>query len=166
MGSSISKKIKEASSSGSITHNVEGNLPLLKGSPGQDSGNFTSKNKLLALVVDDNRVNRRILGMFLSKLGVDSQEAENGQQAVDIFLGGASFDIVFMDREMPVMDGLKATKMLRSIGVKTKIIGVSANNEKEEIAEFMASGINEFHTKPLDSVKLATIIRGSNGSSF
>ncbi|KAK1318056.1 hypothetical protein QJS10_CPB04g01207 [Acorus calamus] len=153
MGSSISKKIKSVSGSGTMTHNVEGNLPLLKGSPGQDSDNFTSKNKLLALVVDDNRVNRRILGMFLSKLNVDSLEAENGQQAVDIFFGGASFDIVFMDREMPVMDGLK-------------IIGVSANNEKEEIAEFMASGINEFHTKPLGSVKLATIIWGIDSSSF
>ncbi|KAK1305668.1 hypothetical protein QJS10_CPA10g01555 [Acorus calamus] len=63
---------------------------------------------MLALAVDDNRVIRRIHKMLLTKLGVNSLDVENGKQAVDLFLAGGKFDIVLMDREMPVMDGIES----------------------------------------------------------
>ncbi|KAK1259862.1 Histidine kinase 1 [Acorus gramineus] len=159
MGASISKKNKEATSTGTgDALSVEANSPTLKGSEGQGSDDFATKNKMLALVVDDNCVIRRIHKMLLTKLGVDSLDVENGKQAVDLFLAGGKFDIVLMDREMPVMNGIEATKILRSMGMKTKIVGVSANSEKKDIKEFMDAGIDEFLPKPIDRAKLAAII--------
>ncbi|KAK1294843.1 hypothetical protein QJS10_CPA16g01419 [Acorus calamus] len=101
------------------------------------------KNKLRALIVDDNCVNRKILKMMLKSIGVESQEVENGQEAVDLFVAGAVFDVVLIDKEMPIMDGPEATKVLRSMGIRSKMVGVSGNTREEEIMEFMDAGLNE-----------------------
>lgn len=61
--------------------------------------------RLSGLVVDDNKVNRRVHRMLLSKLGVETQEAENGREAVDLCAAGMVFDLILMDMEMPIMDG-------------------------------------------------------------
>ncbi|KAK9090436.1 hypothetical protein Sjap_023613 [Stephania japonica] len=61
--------------------------------------------KLTALVVDDNKMHRMIHKKLLATLGVESQEAENGKEAVDICLSGEAFNLILMDYDMPVMDG-------------------------------------------------------------
>ncbi|MQM10561.1 hypothetical protein Taro_043455 [Colocasia esculenta] len=61
-----------------------------------------------ALVVDDNPVNRKVLGKSLENLGVETREAKNGLEAIDLFFSTPTFDIIFMDRDMPIMDGLEA----------------------------------------------------------
>lgn len=71
----------------------------------QGAGSLTLKNKLTALIVDDNRVNRLIHKTLLNHLGVKNRAVENGKEAVDLFCAGAVFDLILIDMEMPVMTG-------------------------------------------------------------
>jgi len=63
----------------------------------------------------------------LQTLNLHCEEAENGKVAVDYFKQGRIYDLVFMDKEMPVMDGHEATRQLRSMGVKTLIVALTGN---------------------------------------
>ena len=81
---------------------------------------------LYALVVDDNRVNQRVLSGLLRRLGVKVAVAENGLEAVKM-AASTKYDVVFMDIDMPVMDGLAATKHLRRMVDCPYIIECSAN---------------------------------------
>lgn len=64
------------------------------------------------LIVEDNQVNRRILNKLLSSFSVESEDVENGKQAVDLCGSGASFDMILIDKEMPVMDGPEVSKVV------------------------------------------------------
>ena len=63
------------------------------------------KNKLRALVVDDNRITRSAHTTLLRNLGVETLEVENGRRAIDICLDGKDFDIIIMEMKVPVLDG-------------------------------------------------------------
>jgi len=64
-------------------------------------------SKLTALVVDDNIINRKIHQKMLDKFGVKSQGVENGKEAVDIHWCGQKFDLILMDMDMPIMNGIE-----------------------------------------------------------
>jgi len=64
-------------------------------------------SKLTALVVDDNIINRKIHQKMLNKFGVKSQGVENGKEAVDIHWRGQKFDLILMDMDMPIMNGIE-----------------------------------------------------------
>ncbi|KAG9445726.1 hypothetical protein H6P81_011854 [Aristolochia fimbriata] len=115
-------------------------------------------NEISVLVVDDNRVNRKLLMTMLSWAKVKAQEVENGKEAVDLISSGARFHLIFIDMEMPVMDGPQATTLMRSMGVHARIVGVSGNCRDSDKAQFMAAGLNEFHTKPLSRSALVEIL--------
>lgn len=63
--------------------------------------------KLTALVVDDNILNRKIHQKLLESVGVKNQGVENGQEAVDIHCHGQRFDLILMDMDMPIMNGIE-----------------------------------------------------------
>ncbi|MBA0709180.1 hypothetical protein Golax_024234, partial [Gossypium laxum] len=71
------------------------------------SGEDVANNNLSALVVDDSPLLRLLHDIHLKKYGLKVQVAENGKVAVDLFHLGASFDLVLMDKEMPVMNGVE-----------------------------------------------------------
>lgn len=109
-----------------------------------------------ALVVDDNQVNRLVLGRMLKRLGIDIEYAENGVIAVEkvsIF----SFDIIFMDLEMPEMNGIDATRVIRRQGNMIPIVAVTAYVMPEDRLECVSSGMNDFLSKPINQ----KIIEGS-----
>lgn len=62
-----------------------------------------------ALIVDDDPLIRRIHKVFLSKSGFETHEVEDGKQAVNLFRSGSCFDLIVMDRDMPIMDGLEVS---------------------------------------------------------
>ncbi|CAK7336234.1 unnamed protein product [Dovyalis caffra] len=113
---------------------------------------------LSVLIVDDDPVirdiNRRAIMSFgaQTEFIIDVQEAKNGKEAVYLHLAGASFDLIFMDNQMPVMTGIQATRKLREMGVGSKIIGVSSESEKQA---FKGSGATKWIKKPLNLEKLA-----------
>ncbi|KAE9585514.1 putative histidine kinase response regulator and transcription factor RR-A-type family [Lupinus albus] len=119
---------------------------------------------LTALVVDDNKLTRMLHQRLLNKAGVKNHAVENGKEAVDIHCSAQSFDMILMDKDMPIMNGIEATKKLRSMGIGSMIVGVSSSSKEEEIREFMEAGLNDYKVKPFTFTMLSSIIDKINSS--
>ncbi|MDR1422445.1 MAG: response regulator [Coriobacteriales bacterium] len=108
------------------------------------------------LLVEDIEVNREIVIQLLAETGVEIVSAVNGQEALDIFLKDPErFDLIMMDLQMPVMDGITATKNLRAIedipwARKVPIVAMTANAFKEDAQMCLAAGMDEHIAKPFD----------------
>jgi PAS domain S-box-containing protein len=117
------------------------------------------------LVADDNRVNQIVVGGLLARDGHDIVLVENGREAVEAVQGGG-FEIVLMDMQMPVMDGLEATRAIRALpgpDGQIAIIAVTANAMAEEVERCHAAGMNGHLAKPIDRELLRrAIARWSN----
>ncbi|GMH29556.1 hypothetical protein Nepgr_031399 [Nepenthes gracilis] len=110
------------------------------------------------LIVDDDAVVRRIHKVVLERQGCKTTAVTDGQEAVNLFRHGETFDLVLMDLEMPVMDGKQATLELRTMGVKSLIIGVTSRRAGPEVEAFIGAGLNDCVEKPLTSAKLAATL--------
>lgn len=108
-------------------------------------------NKLRILVVEDNLMNQKVITSILSKKNLFPDIATNGQEAIEL-LGSKIFDLVFMDMEMPVMDGIDATQYIREAFPKNKqpvIIAMTANAFFEDRERCLKAGMNDFISKPI-----------------
>jgi len=105
---------------------------------------------LRALVAEDNAINQKIIGRFLEKLGIDTALVENGRQALSA-LEQNTFDLILMDVQMPVMDGLTAAReIIRRWGAdRPYIIACTANAMAEDRAACAAAGMDGFIAKPI-----------------
>ncbi len=104
---------------------------------------------LRVLVAEDNAVNRRVVQRLLERLGVAVTTVNNGAEAL-AQLNREPFDIVLMDLQMPVMDGLEATRRIRASGItQPAIIALSANAMAEDKRLAWAAGMNDFLAKPI-----------------
>ncbi|KAJ3354602.1 hypothetical protein HDU83_005053 [Entophlyctis luteolus] len=112
------------------------------------------------LIVDDNDINRMVIQKHLIKIGFESLIALNGLEAYDYFIAHKEeVLLILMDLEMPVMDGLQATKKIRSYEDKihslpVPIIGVTGNARKEQADEALASGMTGMIIKPFTREQL------------
>ncbi|MBI4719392.1 MAG: response regulator [Planctomycetes bacterium] len=111
------------------------------------------------LLVEDNPVNRRVAQGILERGGYDVTTAENGCQAVDK-LRQWSFDVVLMDVQMPEMDGLQATELLRQDPqfARLPIIAMTAHAMKEDRDRCLAAGMNDYITKPVRAEELYKMV--------
>ncbi len=116
------------------------------------------------LVVEDHPVNRMILEAWMGSTGRRTTTAENGQEAVDIAQHQA-FDLIIMDVNMPVMDGLTATRLIREGGVnaETPIVVLSASARNEDHEAGMAAGADAYLNKPIDFRSLASLMTQARG---
>ena len=109
------------------------------------------------LLVEDSLVNRMVAAEFLNRCGCVVTVAENGQEAVDQFAPGR-FDIIFMDIQMPVMDGFGATTMIRAReqaadgAGRIPIVALTANVMEDDFRQSQAVGMDAFLTKPAGEV--------------
>lgn len=116
------------------------------------------------LLVDDVELNRLIVKELLSSLDVLIEEAENGRQAVDMFLASSEnyYDIILMDVQMPVMDGYEASIALRTMeredARKVPIIAMTANAFREDVEQAMEAGMTEHLAKPIEPEKLVALL--------
>jgi len=101
------------------------------------------------LLAEDNPDNQRLISMYIRRTGADVVIAENGERAVELALSGR-FNLVLMDMQMPVMDGLEATRMLRAKGYGGEIIALTANAMREDMDACIRAGCNDFLTKPIN----------------
>ena len=101
------------------------------------------------LVVDDGDENRELVTVVLEEIGLKVEGAENGAVAVEK-ASREDFAVIYMDVQMPVMDGLAATRQLRERGLKTPIIALTAHAMKGFEEEIMAGGFSGYITKPID----------------
>ena len=114
-----------------------------------------------ALIADDGRDNQLLVARILSAAGLEVQVAENGQEAVRQVLEASSdeqFDVVLMDMQMPVMDGLAATRELRLHGFKRPIIALTANVFPEDRERCVEAGCSHFAGKPIDRAGLYAVL--------
>ncbi len=122
----------------------------------------SAKNKLSALsvlVAEDNQFNRLLLQIMLGNNEISYDMAENGMQAVELATR-KNYDLILMDIQMPEMDGIEATKKIRSlINKKLPIIAITANAVDEELKVYMKEGMTDFLTKPFDEHKLIAKIK-------
>lgn len=101
------------------------------------------------LLVEDNPVNQQVAAGLLGKLGLDTDIAENGQQALEMEAASGPYDVILMDLEMPVMDGFDATRALRARGVETPIVALTAHALTGYRERCMEAGMDNFLAKPL-----------------
>jgi signal transduction histidine kinase len=134
-----------------ITTNIEKN---------EQNQNVSPKSIKTAkvLVVEDVDTIRKVASLMLTNLGCEVTLAENGLKALEIFEEG-KFDIILMDIQMPVMDGVKATKKLReTYKVLPVIIGLSANAMEGDAEKYINQGMDDYVIKPLTVAKLRSLL--------
>jgi CheY-like chemotaxis protein/nitrogen-specific signal transduction histidine kinase len=129
-----------------------------------ESDRGAAPQQLKILLAEDNLMNQKVATNMLKKIGHTVTIANNGKEAVDQFEKGG-FDIILMDGQMPVMDGLEATRAIRKIE-KTKnthipIIALTANAMKGDKERFLDSGMDDFITKPIKRKALEEAIINS-----
>jgi two-component system sensor histidine kinase/response regulator len=107
------------------------------------------------LLVEDNEINREVATEMLEDIGVVVMTAENGQRALDL-LGAGSFDLVLMDVQMPVLDGIAATMAIRTMPALNAlpVIAMTANAMAEDRQRCLDAGMNDFVAKPIDPDQL------------
>ena len=119
-------------------------------------------SKMKILLVEDNMINREIIKEILSSTHADIDTAENGKEGYEKFMNN-DYDLIFMDIQMPVMDGYEATRMIRSSAKETgstiKIYAMTANTFAEDIAKAKEAGMDGHISKPIDVNKVMSLLR-------
>jgi signal transduction histidine kinase/CheY-like chemotaxis protein/HPt (histidine-containing phosphotransfer) domain-containing protein len=127
--------------------------------PLQLDSNFASQHPLQILIVEDNPVNQQVLLLMLERLGYRGDTASNGLEAVNA-VKRQFYDLVFMDIQMPVMDGLTACQHIRQLPKNNPwIVGLSANVFRESRESALSAGMNDYLTKPLQIEELVTTLQ-------
>jgi len=125
----------------------------------EDGSSLRIRNSL-ALVVDDNRINRMVAEGFLRRYGMEVHTAAGGEEAIKM-VQQQNYDIVFMDHRMPGMDGIEAARKIRSLGNKftrLTIIALTANALPGVRETFLREGLDDFLTKPIMNKELKDIL--------
>jgi PAS domain S-box-containing protein len=130
--------------------------------PGRTHGVFDMRFKGRVLVVEDNTVNQKVAKKVLERLGCEVVIANNGAEAIEQY-EASTFELVLMDMQMPVMDGLTATTLIRQREkgrARTPIIALTANAMSGEYDRCMSVGMDGFLTKPLNIERLRGFLSG------
>ena len=103
------------------------------------------------LLAEDNAINRKLAKYMLSKAGYKVEMVENGEEAVSMYLTDPDkFDLIFMDIQMPMMDGKEATRRIRAAGFTTiPIIAMTAETMKGDREKCLEAGMNDYISKPI-----------------
>ncbi|MBN1961270.1 MAG: response regulator, partial [Deltaproteobacteria bacterium] len=114
------------------------------------------------LIADDNAVNQKVASAILNKLGIYSDSVGNGIEAIEA-LKNIAYDLVFMDVRMPELDGIEATKIIRSDASKVKnthvpIVAMTAFATQQDRDACLECGMNDYIAKPITPRQLAVII--------
>ena len=110
------------------------------------------------LIVDDSRTSRKMLRNILESNGHEIiDEAVNGQEGVQKFQA-LKPDVVTLDITMPVVDGVEALKMIKALDPESKVVMVTAAEQKNKMIECIKAGANEFLTKPFEQQEIVDVI--------
>ncbi len=116
---------------------------------GEIIGMAPGQRKLRILIVEDQLENQLLLANLMENIGLPYAVADNGERAVSLFQSYQP-DLIWMDRRMPVMDGLEATRQIRQLpgGKEVRIVAVTASAFTEQRKEMLAAGMDDFVRKP------------------
>jgi len=148
----LTKPVQQSQLFNSIAEAVHGVEPLPVALPAPETTREVRSGDKRVLVVEDNPVNERLAMQQLKKLGYLASSVGNGLAALE-FLKRESCDLVFMDCQMPVMDGFTATRAIRKTEAKTgahvPIVAMTANARSEDRARCLAAGMDDYLAKPI-----------------
>lgn len=180
LGLSIVAQIAELMNGGVKLHSILGEgskfvvalqLPLVDSESVANSGVLKTEEdselesrrfeRKKVLVVEDNEINRLVITQQLAQYGIEPHIACNGSESVEMVLDAVTrhkpYDLVIMDCQMPVMDGYRATEAIRKLGdtaYKIPIVALTANAMQGEREKCIMAGMNDYLTKPIDSLRL------------
>ncbi|MFP4460248.1 MAG: PAS domain S-box protein [Candidatus Zixiibacteriota bacterium] len=109
------------------------------------------------LLVEDNEINQRVAKSILEKFTYETSIASNGYKCLEI-LENETFDLIFMDIQMPEMDGIQTTKLIRKKGIDIPIIAMTAHAIKGDRERFIQSGMDDYISKPAEPDTINKII--------
>jgi CheY-like chemotaxis protein len=156
------KPVRSASLAAQLTGSgvFEDTAPAAPAANAQPSG-----KSLAVLVAEDNKINALLACSLLSKLGHRPTVVADGGEAVAAWraaqAGGAAYDLILMDVQMPGIDGLEATRQIRAAEAgarRTPIVALTANAYAEDRETCLAAGMDDFLVKPLDRERLAAML--------
>lgn len=126
--------------------------------------NKSGQGKLRVLVADDNSTNIEVVSRMLKLEDIyDVTIAKDGQEAYDLVKANMEnnqrFDVIFMDIQMPNVDGLQSTRLIRKMGYSAPIVALTAFSEESNVKECMESGMDEFLSKPIRRPALKQVLK-------
>jgi signal transduction histidine kinase len=137
-------------------------LPLPHQGRAASSPSGAQARALKVLCVEDHPINRKVVELIMAAAGIDLRSVENGVLAVEAFQS-ERFDVVLMDMQMPVMDGLTATRAIRALEgadgrPRTPLVMVTAHGFPEHVNASRAAGADRHLTKPVNAAELVSAI--------
>ncbi len=182
LGLAICKRLIEAMGGAISISSKEGEgstffftISMQEGSETQDNNSTNetlyseaSKNQkvqltssLSVLVVDDNGINQKVVAGFVEKLGGKSMTAGTGADALDLH-ARYTFDVILLDIELPDMNGIEVTKIIRGLSIPSKsnipIIAFTGNTQSEDIKSYLNAGMNDFLGKPISFEQISEVL--------
>jgi len=124
----------------------------------------SGQGRLRVLVADDNSTNIEVVSRMLKLEDIyDVTIAKDGQEAYDLVKinmeNNLRFDVIFMDIQMPNLDGLQSTRLIRKMGYSAPIVALTAFSEESNVKECMESGMDEFLSKPIRRPALKQVLK-------
>jgi len=111
------------------------------------------------LVAEDNKINQEIILEVLMNKGINVDIASNGQEAVSLFIQNSKkYDLIFMDLQMPIMDGYEATKIIRAKDKDIPIVAITANAMQTDREKTKQIGMNKYLSKPINIAQLLSTV--------
>jgi CheY-like chemotaxis protein len=146
-----------------VQENMRRKALLMANAVGRHTERVPVRQGIRALLVEDNPVNLLVVQAILAKLGCQVTVAGDGREALDSYQAGP-YDLVFMDCEMPVMDGFEATQAIRewerrNVRPRTPIVAVTANALDGDRERCLATGMDDYLAKPFRMQELVAVVR-------
>lgn len=112
------------------------------------------------LIAEDNPDNQKLLELMLSQTGADATYVINGQEAIEKAIAN-HFDLILLDVQMPVVNGIEAASKMREVGVSYPIVAVTANNEKKDMDHLLQIGFDDVICKPINRKEFFDLLSNS-----
>jgi CheY-like chemotaxis protein len=124
----------------------------------KDKYDFDFSGKVV-LVVEDNAISFKLIDALLKQVKTQVVHASNGRTAIEFCSSDQHFDLVFMDMQMPEVDGLEATRRIKEMRPGLPVVATTANIYDENAEACRAAGCDEFLTKPLQFRKMFELMQ-------
>ncbi|MBN2656237.1 MAG: PAS domain S-box protein [Spirochaetales bacterium] len=161
--SCLTKPVRMPELKEQLYHILKGTSPqILSSTPMKNQSLSAEKTERKILLVEDNKTNQMVALGILNKIGLTVEVAVNGKEAVEI-LQKTNFDLVLMDIQMPVMDGVEATRQIRNFNEESEnrnipIIAMTAHAMSGDRETYLSAGMNDYIAKPVSSPHLIELL--------